>query len=323
MILGVVDGVSQLAQYGIDPRELPEELLSACKRLAQRQLVTGLDDKPIGMYEGPVNFLRDAFQETKQLGSLTVALAWVDNSFLLKGTPHPMVSIITVGDCQVLVLRRMRGGDLQILTKTEMQRVDGNAQTPLQLARVDSRIDPTFEERLTVDIIERGSAVQCVSAYVGDFIIMGSDGVFDNLFVDEILEICKSELPIAPSGCPLPQLVLERVARRIVQASHSKTGLTADGLIRDAPIGMGGKEDDTSVIVAEVTAWNEDQRSNWNTPSSKEKEEPVDWYKVVDIMLNLATGGIGSLCTRTVGSAWNEGYEDVDAAKGEQEEFSD
>ena len=39
---------------------------------------------------------------------------------------------------------------------------------PLQLARVDARIDPNFHEALTIEVIERGSAVHCVSAYEGD-----------------------------------------------------------------------------------------------------------------------------------------------------------
>ena len=37
------------------------------------------------------------------------------------------------------------------------------------------RIDPNFHEGLTIEVIERGSAVHCVSAYEGDVVIMGSD----------------------------------------------------------------------------------------------------------------------------------------------------
>ena len=40
------------------------------------------------------------------------------------------------------------------------------------------RIDPNFHEGLTIEVIERGSAVHCVSAYEGDVVIMGSDPSF-------------------------------------------------------------------------------------------------------------------------------------------------
>ena len=86
-----------------------------------------------------------------------------------------MIAIITVGDCELIVLRRVKGqqGALELVCHTEMQRIDGHAQTPLQLARVDDRIDPNFNEELSIEVIERGSAVNCVSAYEGDIVLMG------------------------------------------------------------------------------------------------------------------------------------------------------
>merc|ERR1711912_42505 len=81
---------------------------------------------------------------------------------------------------------------------TEMQRIDGHMQTPLQLARVDDRVDPEFDEDIALEVIERGSAVHCVSTYEGDIVVMGSDGVFDNLFLDEIVDICNRFMP--PQG---------------------------------------------------------------------------------------------------------------------------
>lgn len=41
-------------------------------------------------------------------------------------------------------------------------------------------------EELALEVIERGSAVHCVSAYEGDIIVLGSDGVFDNLYLEEV-----------------------------------------------------------------------------------------------------------------------------------------
>merc|ERR1711862_160429 len=70
-----------------------------------------------------------------------------------------------------------------------MQRIDGNAQSPLQLARVDDSVDPSFDESLAIEVIEHGSAVHCVSSFLGDIVIAGSDGVFDNLFVEDLVDM--------------------------------------------------------------------------------------------------------------------------------------
>merc|ERR1719215_1995452 len=36
MLIGVADGVSQIAEYGLDPSELPKELLKACEELVMK-----------------------------------------------------------------------------------------------------------------------------------------------------------------------------------------------------------------------------------------------------------------------------------------------
>ena len=127
-----------------------------------------------------------------------------------------------LGDCELLMLRRIDGrqGDLQAVFHTEMQRIDGHMQTPLQLARVDDRVDPDFDEDIALEVIERGSAVHCVSTYEGDICIMGSDGVFDNLYLDEIVDICNTFLPPQRPGAfqPADPSVLAEVAQHIVEA---------------------------------------------------------------------------------------------------------
>merc|ERR1719310_1138314 len=118
----------------------------------------------------------------------------MDNSTRIHGKLHPMIAVCSIGDCEILILRRVEG-TLQTVFHTEMQRIDGNAQSPLQLARVDETVDPDFDPAIAIEVIERGSAVHCVSAFEGDIVVAGSDGVFDNLFIDEILQICEEMLP--------------------------------------------------------------------------------------------------------------------------------
>merc|ERR1719183_1344163 len=144
--------------------------------------------------------MKDAYESTESLGSTTVLTAIMDNSTKIHGKIHPMIAVCSIGDCEIIIMRRDNDGQLQPVFHTEMQRIDGNAQSPLQLARVDDSIDPEFDESIAIEVIERGSAVHCVSAFEGDIVVMGSDGVFDNLFIDEILAIVQSMLPTPGVG---------------------------------------------------------------------------------------------------------------------------
>lgn len=273
MILGICDGVSQLEEFGMDPSLLPNELLQVCEEIAMLQLMP--DDINRSMkdsYKGPISLLKEAYEETSSMGSTTVLLAALDNSTRIHGKLHPMIAVLSIGDCELLMLRRTNGrqAELEAVFHTEMQRIDSNVQTPLQLARVDERIDADFDESIALEVIEKGSAVHCVSAYEGDILIMGSDGVFDNLFLDELVEICnaiikpsrtKEFAPIAPS-------VLSQVAQRIVADSHAKSDAKG-GQFLDTPIGKGGKVDDTSVVVSEIVEWTDQHRQIWQEVRSK------------------------------------------------------
>merc|ERR1719310_1349863 len=204
----------------MDPAVLPHELLQTCEELATLQLVPDGPVNPGDMYRGPIKLLKAAYEATESKGSTTVLLAALDNSTRIHGKLHPMVAVLSIGDCELLLLRRTAGrqSPLQAVFHTEMQRIDMNAQTPLQLARVDARIDEDFDEAIALEVIEKGSAVHCVSAYEGDILVMGSDGVFDNLFLDEIVEIANEILRppktnVFQSASPA---TLSQVAQRIV-----------------------------------------------------------------------------------------------------------
>merc|ERR1712072_96521 len=192
----------------------------------------------------------------------------MDNSTRIHGKLHPMIAIISIGDCELLILRRTEGkhNPLELVFHTEMQRIDGNAQAPLQVARVDDRVDPNFDERITHDVITRGSSVHCMSAYEGDIVISGSDGVFDNLFLDEIVYIANQLLrPVRPDAkfSPTEPSVLEHIARTIVAECHRKTERGPNGEQNDSPIGKGGKVDDTCCVVGEVVEWTRSHSEVW------------------------------------------------------------
>jgi len=272
MLLGVADGVSQIEDFGIDASELPHELLRACEELAMAQLMPDADSmlvSPEDSYDGPVSLMRAAYESTEALGSTTALLAILDNSTQIHGKLHPMVAIFAVGDCELLILRRLKGRQsaLEAVFHTEMQRIGGHAQQPIQIARIDERVDPDFDENCAVEVIERGSAVHYVSAYEGDILVMGSDGVFDNLFLDEIVDICNQT--IRPQGYnphgyqPTDPGTLRQAAQRVVFDSHAKTSPGPNGYYPEAPIGKGGKVDDTCCVVGEVVEWTANHSELW------------------------------------------------------------
>lgn len=267
MLLGVADGVSQLEEFGMDAAELPHELLRTCEELAMAQLIPDKVVTPQDSYRGPVALLKEAYEATESLGSTTVLLGILDNSTRIHGKLHPMVAVLTIGDCELLMLRRLQGRTtpLQAVFHTEMQRIDGHVQTPLQLARVDERVDPEFDEEVAIEVIERGSAVHCVSTYEGDIVVLGSDGIFDNLYLDEIVDIANAYMPPSqsPAFSPIQPEILHSIACRLVEESHNKTRPGPGGYMPDTPIGRGGKMDDTSVVVAEVIEWTKAHSEVW------------------------------------------------------------
>lgn len=270
MLVGVADGVSQIEEFGIDASELPNELLDAVEELAVGQLLPDNVTTPQDKYRGPISLLREAYDSTESLGSTTVLLGIMDNSTRIHGKLHPMIAVLSLGDCEILILRR-DGGQLLPVFHTEMQRIDGHCQAPLQLARVDEQIDPDFDESIAAEVIEKGSAVHCVSAYEGDIVVLGSDGVFDNLFVDEIVAICNGMLPPFYPGAkfaPTDRALLGEIARHIVLSCHEKTE-AIHGVYKDSPIGRGGKVDDTSCVVGEVVEWTAAHSAAWRSVRRK------------------------------------------------------
>jgi protein phosphatase PTC7 len=263
MLVGIADGVSQIEEFGIDASELPNELLNAVEEQAIAQLLPGQETDD---YCGPISMMREAYEATSSLGSTTILTATMDNSTRIHGKLHPMIAVCSIGDCEILILRRGPDGRLSPAFHTEMQRIDGNAQSPLQLARVDDTVDPYFDESTMIEVIEKGSAVHCVSAFEGDIVVLGTDGVFDNLFIDEVVAICDEMLQSPGLGkerfCPLDRRLLAQVAQRIVTECHAKTLPTAQGY-RDCPIGKGGKVDDTSCLVGEVVEWTHEHGEAW------------------------------------------------------------
>lgn len=243
IFLGVSDGVSGVQKLGIPPDALPKELLAQCREVLERKLEEGLTLD--GLADGGdghwvLGLLREAYDATTSDGATTLLVVVMEDI-------HRIV-VAGVGDCGLLHLRPVANKPLRLSAQFRTRPLRYEANKPKQIARLPSaNID-------NVHMVIAGARLDTVPCKHGDILILGSDGIFDNLSDEEILKIvqetCEQKaLPAENSKdeCQVPagQLAvpwvsqLEAAARALVSAA-----------IQNAD--TGGSPDDTTALVAAV-----------------------------------------------------------------------
>lgn len=245
VLLGVCSGLTQAPEIFSSPvvrqdgSEFPKELLVACRELAMAQL---LPDAPLDAYRGPISLLKDAYRATQSSGSTTVLLAAIDNSSRIHGKIHPMVAVLSVGNCELLVLRRLSGpdGPLEVVFHPDPQ------EDTMGVRRQFGASNPSKAEETALEAIEEACVVQCLTAREGDIVVLGDERVFGSLFVHEVIELCNEMLPASSdAGCDRPLLLSELVHRIAQEASHDT----------DTPSMFRSTGADAHVVVGEVVKW--------------------------------------------------------------------
>ncbi|XP_020273990.1 probable protein phosphatase 2C 1 isoform X4 [Asparagus officinalis] len=183
--------------------------------------------------------LRKAHAATSSMGSATVIIAMLEKNGTLK--------IASVGDCGLRVLRNG-----QVIFSTQPQ--EHYFDCPYQLS--SEIIGQTYRDAMvcSLELIE------------GDTIVMGSDGLFDNVFDQEIVSIIYRIDDVTPAAKALADLA----------SSHSTdTDFDSPYIIEarsrgfDVPLWKkilgkkltGGKPDDITVIVGRVVSLPNDSRA--------------------------------------------------------------
>ncbi len=136
---------------------------------------------------------------------------------------------LNVGDSACLVIR-----DGKITAKT--REISHYWECPYQLSE-DSPDQPKQGTKLNVELIP------------GDLVIMGSDGIFDNVDDDTLLEVVAKSSALKPT--PLAKKICD-VSRRVSLDKNSATPYSKQAQRRgdaDFRDGLGGKLDDVSCIV--------------------------------------------------------------------------
>ncbi|MED6183825.1 hypothetical protein PIB30_041426 [Stylosanthes scabra] len=162
-VIAVADGVSGWAEEDVDPSLFPRELLANASNFVEDMEVN---------YD-PQILIRKAHAATSSTGSATVIVAMLEKNGILK--------IANVGDCG---LRVIRNGSVVFSTSPQEHYFD----CPFQLS--SERAGQTYLD----------AAVSNVELIEGDTIVMGSDGLFDNVFDYEIVSTVAAYRNVAEAG---------------------------------------------------------------------------------------------------------------------------
>ncbi|KAL1494512.1 hypothetical protein ABEB36_010098 [Hypothenemus hampei] len=228
-VLGVADGVGGWRSYGIDPGEFSLHLMKTCERLVNLGRFTP---------NNPSELLANSYYELLHhkkaiLGSSTACV-------VLLNRENSTLYTANIGDSGFMVVRKGR-----VIRRSEEQQHYFN--TPFQL----SLPPPGYRADVLSDRPESASSDN-FPVEDGDVILVATDGVFDNLpqniILNELLkcqgERCASRL----------QMVANSIAWMARSLSFDETFVSpfAERAFANGINTLGGKPDDITVILATV-----------------------------------------------------------------------
>lgn len=218
-VLVVADGVSGWAEKNVDPALFSRELVANVSSLVGN----------VEVNDDPRILIKGAHAATSSIGSATVLVSVFKNGILKIGS---------VGDCGLRVIRK---GQMIFSTFPLEHYFD----CPYQLS----------SESVTQTYLD--AIVSTVNLQVGDTIVMGSDGLFDNIFDQEIVSVVTTNDDVSNAAKALADLARNH---SVDTKFDSPFSLEARARGFDVPwwkkvFGMkftGGKLDDITVIVGKV-----------------------------------------------------------------------
>lgn len=208
--IGVFDGVGGWASSGIDPKEYSHQLSIQCKNAVDLKSKIH-----------PLQILRYGYDSSLHIhGSSTACIiSVIENQFISAN----------LGDSG---FRIIRSGKVILSSTIQQHRFN----TPYQLGNQS-------------DDLPEIADIKQITLKPGDYIVLGTDGLFDNLYDSEILQAL-SEIPIESSI----QTMAESIALKAYEVSKSNQVKIPFNEMAEHHFGMSywenGKQDDITVIVA-------------------------------------------------------------------------
>jgi len=264
LFLGLADGVGGWADSGVNSGDYSRGLMKNAGIKAKEIIntITAPTNNNNNSYKNSSNIVEDildyAQHKTETLGSSTAIMVALSP---IHGKPHFHVG--NVGDSFALILRPHPDSRAYLpVLKTSEQSHFFNC--PFQLSQIPS---PSSSSSRGPSICDRANAGQYLlsEAMAGDLIILGSDGLLDNLFLTNIVGICQNALTSAglhkeqdfQNATQIEEtlsLIASRLARSAQQASK-RTDVVSPFALEAKLNGyeyLGGKPDDISVVAGFV-----------------------------------------------------------------------
>ncbi|XP_031484844.1 probable protein phosphatase 2C 1 isoform X2 [Nymphaea colorata] len=219
-VLAIADGVSGWAERDINPALFPQELMANISTLLENNEVDN----------DPKLLMQKAHAATLSTGSATLIVAMLEKSGILR--------IANVGDCGLRIIRK---GKVIFSTTPQEHYFD----CPFQLS--SEIVGQTYED----------AVVSNVEVMEGDTIVMGSDGLFDNVFDHEIVSVTSTHKDASEAA--LASLANKHSIDVEFDSPYAKEARDQgfDVSIWQKLLGRkltGGKLDDITVIVGQVVS---------------------------------------------------------------------
>ena len=236
-LIAVADGVGGWATKGVDPGLFSKQLTKDIQRLFDESNAEGA--KKLTLKE----VLIEAVKLNKNTGSSTAVLASLEEPNVLKTT--------NLGDSGYIIYQAEIADDkitLKKLFRSQEQQYRFNF--PYQCGTGCELPHKAFDNQHEVTAGK-------------DFVVMGTDGLFDNLF-DEDVEKClypyvakaASEKQTAEQAFELkdPEAAANCMAKKAYSLSKERRYMSpfAQGALQAGKRYIGGKEDDITVIVSQI-----------------------------------------------------------------------
>nr|ADI46917.1 MTM0349 [Volvox carteri f. nagariensis] len=248
-VLGVADGVGGWQESGVNPADYSRTFMQLARAyLEGRDIFHDLAVSRHGLMVDPRGALEAAHMNTKVPGSATACILQLDQA-------NGVLAAANLGDSGFIVVRDGR----EVVRSKPLQHY---FDCPLQFGAFPEFVEATD----TADMAD----IYNIALRPGDIIVAGTDGLWDNCYVTEIVSL----LPKAPADVQASAEAIATAARRHASDAEYASPYTREALSQgldlpwwDKLLGMsfkggkvhlkqltGGKMDDITVLVAYVDA---------------------------------------------------------------------
>jgi protein phosphatase PTC7 len=209
-VIGVADGVGGWGDIGVDPALYSKSLMEGSKLSAENPLSA----------RDPTEIMSEGYQySTYVQGSSTACIIVLDGNH---------INAANLGDSGFMVVR-----GLEIVYRTKEQQHSFNFPYQIGTGSADK---PHHAQRIQIEV------------QPDDLIILGTDGLWDNLFDEDIIDVIAN----APSD---PATIAQLIARQAHIVANDKdiiSPFSKSARSNGYPLATGGKLDDITVLCARV-----------------------------------------------------------------------